>query len=46
MELNDLLLLAAASLLPHFCPSPHARESAVKEAKLLWKEVLKQEREE
>lgn len=52
MELNDLILLAAASLYPHcfertpFATSESARRAAVLQAKALWTEVLRQDKEE
>jgi hypothetical protein len=50
MELNELILLAAAAVFvnkPVYTESvQHRRTEAVKEAKSLWAEVLRQEREE
>jgi len=40
MELNELILLAAASLRASY---EYTREESVVEAKLLWLEVLKQD---
>jgi hypothetical protein len=47
MELNELILLAAAALRTdnNGLPESVLRREAVKEAKLLWAEVLKQDRE-
>jgi hypothetical protein len=49
MELNDLILLAAAPIyarnVAHMSTS-EARTRAIKEAKRLWEEALKQDKEE
>ena len=47
MELNELILLAAAALRTenNGLPESVLRREAVKEAKLLWKEVLRQEKD-
>ena len=47
MELNALILLAAAALRTenNGLPESVLRREAVKEAKLLWKEVLRQEKD-
>lgn len=47
MELEDLIMLAAASLLATRTnqKTKHARKDAVKEARLLWKQVLEKEEE-
>jgi len=49
MELIDLIMLSAASLFPYYSAhneTDKAREKAVKQAKLIWKEVLKQKHED
>lgn len=48
MELNELMLLAAASILPRYGKVGDdrlTREKAVREAKWLWEEVLRQDHE-
>jgi hypothetical protein len=47
MELNDLILLAAASIYADLPDNDEiARKYSVKHARLLWKEVLKNEEED
>ena len=49
MELNELIALTAAPLYVEFQKtlfSNRARERAVKEAKELWREILKQDKED
>lgn len=45
MDLDELIMLAAASLRAS-SSGDYSREQAVKEAKLLWAEVLKQAKED
>jgi hypothetical protein len=49
MELNDLIFLGACAILGNTYFKNHSendREMAVKDAKLVWEEVLRQDREE